>query len=404
VLNSELKMKDDFFKYQAQTTPHPLALEISHAKGSYIYDKEGNAHLDFVAGVSACSLGHCHPKIVKAIKQQTEKYMHVMVYGEYVQQPAVAYTKLLASLLPENLETTYLVNSGTEAIEGALKLARRFTGRTELISAHHAYHGNTMGSLSVTGYEERKRAFRPLIPDVSFIKFNLVSDLQKITKKTAAVILETIQGGAGFILPENNYLKQVRQRCNEMGALLILDEIQPGFGRTGKLFAFEHFNVTPDILVIGKGMASGLPVGAFIASHKMMATLQENPKLGHITTFGGNPVIAAASLATLKEITQSQLIAKTIAKEQLFRTLLVHPLITEIRGKGLMLALLLKTSEIVNYLVLAAAKKRLILFWLLFEPKAVRISPPLTISEQEIKEGCHQIIALLNQYQSSTVN
>ncbi|MFD2585719.1 aspartate aminotransferase family protein [Croceitalea marina] len=392
-------MKDDFFKYQAQTTPHPLALEIAHAKGSYIYDTEGNAHLDFVAGVSACCLGHCHPKVVQAIKSQTNKYMHVMVYGEYVQEPAVAYTKLLASHLPKNLETTYLVNSGTEAIEGALKLARRYTGRSELIAANNAYHGNTMGSLSVTGYEARKSAFRPLIPDVRFIQFNSLSDLEKITKKTAAVLLETIQGGAGFILPKNDYLKEVRRRCNEMGALLILDEIQPGFGRTGKLFAFEHFDITPDILVVGKGMASGLPVGAFIASHKMMATLQEHPKLGHITTFGGNPVIAAASLATLKEVTESQLITYTLEKEQLFRSLLVHPLIKEVRGKGLMLALLFEKVEIANYLVLEAAKKRLILFWLLFEPKAVRISPPLTISEEEIKIGCMQIVYLLNAYQ-----
>ncbi|WP_350290867.1 aspartate aminotransferase family protein [uncultured Croceitalea sp.] len=397
-------MKKDFFKYQAQTTPHPLALEVSHANGSYIYDTEGNAHLDFVAGVSACSLGHCNPKIVEAVRLQTEKYMHVMVYGEYVQEPAVTYSKLLAFHLPEKLETTYLVNSGTEAIEGALKLARRYTGRTELIAANNAYHGNTMGSLSVTGYEERKRAFRPLIPDVTFINFNSKSDLNRITKKTAAVILETIQGGAGFILPKDDYLKKVRKRCNEMGALLILDEIQPGFGRTGKLFAFEHFGIVPDILVIGKGMASGLPVGAFVASHKMMNTLQENPKLGHITTFGGNPVIAAASLATLKELTESQLITAVLKKEQRFRTLLVHPLIKEIRGKGLMLALLFKTPEIVNYLVLSAAKKRLILFWLLFEPKAVRISPPLTISDEEITKGCKQIVDLLNEYKSDTVN
>ncbi|GMN09374.1 aspartate aminotransferase family protein [Croceitalea sp. MTPC9] len=397
-------MKNDFFKYQAQTTPHPLALEISHAKGSYIYDVEGNAHLDFVAGVSACSLGHCHSKVVQAIKKQTDSYMHVMVYGEYVQEPAVSYTKLLASYLPENLETTYLVNSGTEAIEGSLKLARRFTGRSQLIAAKNAYHGNTMGSLSVTGYEERKRAFRPLIPDVKFIEFNDEADITKITEKTAAVILETIQGGAGFILPKSDYLKKIRNRCDEVGALLILDEIQPGFGRTGKLFAFEHFGISPDILVVGKGMASGLPVGAFIASQKIMASLQGNPKLGHITTFGGNPVIAAASLATLKEITGSQIIKDTLQKEKLFRSLLVHPLIKEIRGKGLMLALLFKTSEIVNYLVLSAAKKRLILFWLLFEPKAVRISPPLTISEEEIKKGCTQIIDLLNDYKSDTVN
>jgi len=391
-------LKEDFFKYQTQTTPHPLGLEVSHAKGSYIYDLNGGKHLDFVAGVSACSLGHCHPAVVSAVKEQAEKYMHVMVYGEYVQPPAVAYTKLLASLLPKGLETTYLVNSGTEAIEGAVKLARRYTGRTQLLAAQNAYHGNTMGSLSIMGFEERKSAFRPLIPDVSFIRFNNVADLDKITPKTAAVILETIQGGAGFILPENNYLEQVKKRCNEVGALLILDEIQPGFGRTGKLFAFEHYNCTPDILVIGKGMASGLPVGAFVASKKMMDTLQIGPKLGHITTFGGNPVIAAASLATLKEITEKQLIAETLLKEKLFRKLLAHPFITAIRGKGLMLALLFQNEEIAHYLVLTAAKKGLILFWLLFEPKAVRISPPLTISEEEIAEGCHQIISILEGY------
>ena len=397
-------MKDDFFKYQAQTTPHPLALEISHAKGSYIYDTKGNPHLDFIAGVSASILGHCHPKVVEAIQQQTEKYLHVMVYGEYVQEPAVAYTKLLASFLPDNLQTTYLVNSGTEAIEGVLKLARRYTGRTELIAAKNAYHGNTMGSLSVSGYEERKSTFRPLIPDVHFLQFNDENDIQKITQKTAAVILETIQGGAGFILPKNDYLLKIRKKCNEVGALFILDEIQPGFGRTGKLFAFEHYNIVPDILVVGKGMAGGLPVGAFVSSNKIMAALQENPKLGHITTFGGNAVIAAASLATLKEITESHLIKDTLDKEKLFRTLLVHPLITEVRGKGLMLALLFKKPEIANYLILTAAKKKLILFWLLFESRAVRISPPLTISKEEIEKGCSQIIEILDQYRAQTVN
>ncbi|MBO0322085.1 aspartate aminotransferase family protein [Muricauda sp. CAU 1633] len=396
--------KNDFFTYQAQTTPHPLGLEISHAKGSYIFDVEGNAHLDFVAGVSACGLGHGHPRVINAIKEQVDKYMHVMVYGEYVQQPAVEFTKLLASHLPEKLETTYLVNSGTEAMEGALKLARRYTGRSEIIAAEKAYHGNTMGSLSIMGFEERKSAFRPLIPDVRFISFNVETDLTKITEKTAAVVLETIQGGAGFILPKDGYLEKVRKRCDEVGALLILDEIQPGFGRTGKLFAFEHFNCIPDILVIGKGMASGLPVGAFVASQEMMATLQDSPKLGHITTFGGNPVIAAASLATLQEITESKLITETLEKEKLFRKLLVHPLIEEIRGKGLMLALMVKSKEIADFLILTAAKEGLILFWLLFEPKAVRISPPLTLSMKEIEKGCDQIIAILNRYKPATVN
>jgi len=397
-------MKTDFYKHQAQTTPHPLALEISHAKGSYIYDTQGNAHLDFVAGVSACSLGHCHPKVTQAIKDQLDQYAHVMVYGEYIQKPAVDYTKLLASHLPESLQTTYLVNSGTEAIEGALKLARRATGRTELIAANHAYHGNTMGSLSVMGFEERKAVFRPLIPDVRFITFNKEEDIQKITDKTAGVLLETIQGGAGFIEPENGYLSKIRKRCNEVGALLILDEIQPGFGRTGKLFAFEHYNCIPDILVIGKGMAGGLPAGAFVASQRLMQSLQDSPKLGHITTFGGHPVIAAASLATLKVITETSLMAQTLEKEALFRRYLKHKFIKEIRGKGLMLALIMDRSEMADFLVLTAAKQNLILFWLLFEPRAVRISPPLTISNEEIKVGCEQIISILNHYTSELVN
>ena len=389
-------MKKDYFKYQAQTSSHPLALEISHAKGSYIYDTQGKAHLDFVAGVSACSLGHCHPRVVTAIQEQAQKYMHVMVYGEYIQEPAVAYTKLLASLLPAPLETTYLVNSGTEAIEGALKLARRFTGRSQIIAAKHAYHGNTMGSLSIMGFEERKSAFRPLIPDVGFIQFNSEEDLLSITEKTAAVVLETIQGGAGFILPENGYLKKVRERCTAVGAMLILDEIQPGFGRTGKLFAFEHFDCIPDILVIGKGMAGGMPVGAFVASHNMMQSLIENPKLGHITTFGGNPVIAAACLATLQEITEGKLIQESLEKEVLFRNLLQHKLIKEIRGKGLMLALIMEKPEMANEVILKCAEKGLILFWLLFEPNAIRISPPLTINNQEISLGCALILEVLD--------
>ncbi|MGB5783189.1 MAG: aspartate aminotransferase family protein [Eudoraea sp.] len=390
-------MKKDFFTYQAQTSPHPLALEISHAKGSYIYDMQGNGHLDFVAGVSVCSLGHCHPKVVEAVIEQTRKYMHVMVYGEFIQQPAVVFSKYLASLLPGNLETTYLVNSGTEAIEGAIKLARRYTGRSKLIAAKNAYHGNTLGSLSLMNFEERKAPFRPLIPDISFLEFNSEEDLCKISKDTAAVILETIQGGAGFIMPKEGYLKKVKDRCAEMGALLILDEIQPGFGRTGNLFAFEHHQCVPDILVMGKGMASGLPVGGFTASHEIMNSLSNSPKLGHITTFGGNPVIAAAALATLKELTNSNLIPETLEKEKHFRSRLKHPYIKEIRGKGLMLSLIMKDEEIANKLILSCAKKNLILFWLLFEPKAVRISPPLTINTEEIDLGCDIILQTLNE-------
>ena len=322
-----------------------------------------------------------------------------MVYGEYVVAPAVALCKSLAQNLPDPLETTYLVNSGTEAMEGAIKLARRLTGRSELIAARNAYHGNTMGSLSLMDYESRKAPFRPLIPDVRHIEFNNLADLERITVKSAAVILETIQGGAGFIMPEGDYLQKVRERCNEVGALLILDEIQPGFGRTGELFAFSHFKCIPDVVVMGKGMASGMPVGAFSASREMMESLSDNPKLGHITTFGGNPVIAAAALATLEEITSGDLIPGTLEKEIQFRNRLQHPLIREIRGKGLMLALLLTDPEMANRLVLRCAEMGLILFWLLFEPTAVRISPPLTISSQEIDRGCDIILKVLDELQ-----
>ena len=390
-------MLSDFFKYQAQTTPHPLAMEISHAKGSYIYDTKGNKFLDFVAGVSACTLGHQNKRVNDAIKNQLDKYSHVMVYGEYAQSPATDLCKLLAENLPFPLTKTYLVNSGTEAIEGALKLARRVTGRSQLISCHNAYHGNTMGSMSVMGFEERKQIFRPLIPDVDFITFNNEADLEKITTKTAGILLETIQGGAGFIKPENNFLKKVRQRCDEVGAVMILDEIQPGFGRTGKLFGFQNYDVIPDVVVMGKGMGSGMPVGAFTASEKMMDLLSDNPKLGHITTFGGHPIIAAACLATLQELTESDLMQQVLEKEQLFRKLLVHPLITEIRGKGLMLAAMTKSPEITNEIILRCQDKGLILFWLLFEGCAIRITPPLTISNEEIKEGCGIILEVLTE-------
>ena len=390
-------MKKDFLHYQAQTTPHPLAMEISHAKGSYIYDTSGNKHLDFVAGVSACTLGHCHPRVVNAIKDQVDKYLHVMVYGEYIQEPAVALARLLAEHLPASLDTTYLVNSGTEAIEGSLKLARRATGRTEIFYAHNAYHGNTMGAMSVMGFEERKKAFGPLLPDCHPLTFNNENDLLKISENTAAVILETIQGGAGFIMPQNDYFKKLRQRCDETGTLLILDEIQPGFGRTGKLFAFEHYEIVPDILVMGKGMGGGLPIGAFTASHKVMALLQDNPKLGHITTFGGNPVIAAAALATLVELIESELIQETLEKEKIFRTILQHPLIKEIRGKGLMLAIMMESADLANQVILRCKDRGLILFWLLFEGRAIRITPPLTISQEEIKEGCQILLEVMNE-------
>lgn len=391
-------MKKDFLQYQAQTSPYPLLMEVSHAKGSYIYDNQGKAYLDFVAGVSACTLGHCHPKVVQAIQEQTEKYLHVMVYGEYIQSPAVALAKLLAENLPKPLDSTYLVNSGTEAVEGALKLAKRVTGRSQLIAAKKAYHGNTQGSMSVMGNEERKQAFRPLLPDVDFIEFNNEDDLHKITTKTAGVLLETIQGSAGFLPPQNGYLKKVKQRCEEVGALLILDEIQPGFGRTGTLFGFQQYEVVPDIIAMGKGMGGGMPVGAFTASYKHMQLLTNAPKLGHITTFGGHPVIAAACLATLQEILNTNLMQEALEKEQLFRDLLQHELITSVRGRGLMLAAMVKNADIANKVILTGMERGLILFWLMFEPNAIRITPPLTISTKEIKEGCSIILKVLDEY------
>ncbi|WP_282788050.1 aspartate aminotransferase family protein [Flavobacterium croceum] len=392
-------MFQDFLKYQAQTSPYPLGLEVSYAKGSYIYDTQNNKYLDFVAGVSACSLGHQHPRVNQAIIDQLNTYSHVMVYGEYAQHPAVAYCKLLVENLHESLNKVYLVNSGTEATEGALKLARRVTGRSQLISCNNAYHGNTMGSMSVMGFEERKQIFRPLIPDVDFITFNNEADLEKITTKTAGIILESIQGGAGFIEPQNDFLVKVKKRCEEVGALLIIDEIQPGFGRTGTLFGYENYNVVPDIVIIGKGMAGGMPVGGFIANEKYMDLLSHNPKLGHITTFGGHPVIAAACLATLQEIIEKDYAKQSLEKEKLFRSLLVHPLIKEIRGRGLMLAAMTESDTITNEVILRCHKKGLVLFWLLFEGKAIRITPPLTISNEEIKKGCQIMLETLNEVQ-----
>lgn len=390
-------LQDDFLNYQAKTTPHPLGIVVKKAKGSYITSESGKRYLDFVAGVSACSLGHCHPKVVSAIRKQSKKYLHVMVYGEFAQEPAVNLSKELIDLLPENHQSIYLTNSGTEAIEGALKLAKRATGRSELIGALNSYHGSTHGALSLLGSEHQKVGYRPLLPDTRFIQFNSLADLENITTKTAAVLLETIQGGAGFILPENDYLKKVKERCDAVGALLILDEIQPGFGRTGHFFGFEHFNVKPDIIVMGKGMGGGLPVGAFTASHELMKMLEDKPKLGHITTFGGNPLIAASCLATLRVIRDSKLMQEIPEKEALFRFELNHPKIKSIRGKGLMLAPILENAELANQVVLKCIDRGLLLFWLLWEKKALRISPPLTISKKEIKKGCAIIRSVLDE-------
>ena len=386
----------DFQKYQAQTTPYPLMIDIAKAKGSFITDKNGKRYLDFVAGVSACSVGHCNDEVIEAIEKQSRLYMHVMVYGEFITEPTLNLAKLLSENLPDNLNCTYFTNSGTEALEGAMKLARRFTGREKIIAAKNAYHGSTMGALTLMGLEDRKKPFEPLIPEVEFINYNSVKDIEKIDNKTSCVIIEVIQGSAGFILPEKDYLKKLKKKCNTVGALLILDEIQTGIGRTGKLFGFENFDCIPDVIVYGKGLGGGIPIGAFTSSKKIMDSLHKNPILGHITTFGGNPVITAAALQTLKIVLGSKLMTNTLKYEKFIRSKLKHDLIKEIRGLGLMLCLIMKNSEIADKLVLRAKEKGLILFWLLIEKRAVRITPPLTISRKELTKGCNIILNLLD--------
>ena len=388
--------KDIFKLHQAQTFPFPSCLEIESANGSYITDVNGKQYLDFVAGVSTCTLGHSNPIITNTVKEQLDKYTHVMVYGEYIQSPQYKLAELLAENLPKNLNCTYFTNSGAEAIEGAMKLAKRATGRSEIISCKNSYHGSTQGALSIMGNEEKKAKYRPLLPDCNQIIFNDENTLENITNKTAVVVIEPIQGATGFITPTNNFLQKVRKKCNETGTLLIFDEIQTCFGRLGNLFGFESYNVVPDILCIAKGMGGGMPIGAFIASWELMNLLTFQPKLGHITTFGGHPVNCAASLATLEVLLSANIISKMEAKEQLFRQQLQHSKIKEIRGKGLMLAIEFDNEELAKEVVEKSLDNGLILFYFLFIKTAVRITPPLTISEKEIIKGCEIIKEILN--------
>ena len=383
--------KDIFKLYQAQTFPFPSCLEIESAKGSYIYDVNGKAYLDFVAGVSANTLGHSNPIITNAVKEQLEKYTHVMVYGEYVQSPQYKLAQLLADNLPKSLSTTYFVNSGTEAIEGAMKLAKRTTGRSEIISCKDSYHGSTQGALSIMGNEDHKAKYRPLLPHCNQIIFNDENSLDSITEKTAAVVIELIQGGTGFIPITNDFLKKVRERCNETETLLIFDEIQICYGRLGTLFGFEKLKIIPDILCIAKGMGGGMPIGAFISSWELMNLLTFEPKLGHITTFGGHPVNCAASLACLQHLLTSNIMKEVDKKEELFREHLNHPKIKEIRGTGLILSVELDSEELTKKVVEKSLENGLILFYFLFTKTSFRITPPLTISEEEIIEGCEII-------------
>lgn len=383
--------KKIFKKHQAQTFPFPSCLEIESAKGSYIYDINGKAYLDFVAGVSSNTLGHSNPIITNAVKQQLDKYTHVMVYGEYVQSPQYKLAQLLADNLPESLSTTYFVNSGTEAIEGAMKLAKRVTGRAEIISCKDSYHGSTQGALSIMGNEDHKSKYRPLLPNCNTIIYNNKESIKNITEQTAAVVLEIVQGGTGFITITNDFLKKLREKCNKTGTLLIFDEIQTCYGRLGTLFGFEKYDVIPDILCIAKGMGGGMPIGAFISSWELMNLLTFKPKLGHITTFGGHPVNCSASLACLEHLLSSNIMNEVDKKEELFREHLNHPKIKEIRGTGLILAVELDSEELTKKVVEKSLKNGLILFYFLFTKTSFRITPPLTISQEEIIEGCEII-------------
>jgi len=387
-----------FLSHNAQTTDFPLLLEFERAEGVYMYDKQGKAYVDLISGIGVSNLGHSNPYVVNAIKEQLDKYMHLMVYGEYVQTPQVRFAEKLISLLPPNLQSVYFTNSGTEAVEGAIKLAKRFTGRREIIAFQNSYHGSTHGALSVMGNEEFKQAYRPLLPGVNFTRFNNPGDLEKINDQTACVIIETIQGEAGVRVPDIDYMQALRKRCNETGALLILDEIQAAFGRTGHLFAFEHFDIAPDILLLAKALGGGMPAGAFIASNTIMSTLKENPILGHITTFGGHPVCCAAGLAALEVLLNENLVSTVAKKAVLFRKALNHPAIKEIRGKGLMLAIEFESFELNKKIIDRCIEHGVITDWFLHCSNAMRIAPPLIITHDEIKNACEVILEAVEYY------
>ena len=378
-----------FLRHQAQTSEFPLLLEIERAEGLYMYTPEGRPILDLIAGIGVSNVGHRHPRVLQAIQGQLDKYLHLMVYGELVQAPPARLAHALAATLPPPLDTVYFTNSGTEAIEGALKLAKRHTGRTGLVSSYNAYHGSTHGALSITGSEGFKNSYRPLLPDVTHLRYNELSDLALITENTAAVVLETVQGEAGVRLPRPGYLPAVRARCTEVGALLILDEIQCGFGRTGTQWAFEQFGVVPDILVCAKGMGGGMPIGAFISSPEIMAGFQTNPILGHCTTFGGHPVSCAAALATLQVIQEENLLAGVAAKAAWLRAGLRHPAIREIRNCGLLMAVEFDSFDVLKPIIdHALAEEGILTDWFLFCDNSLRIAPPLTITEAELDAAC----------------
>ncbi|WP_342329243.1 aspartate aminotransferase family protein [Pedobacter sp. FW305-3-2-15-E-R2A2] len=387
-----LTQRQLFLQHNAQTTLEPLLLEFTKASGMYLYDTTGKKHLDLIAGIGVSNVGHCHPAVVNAVKEQVETYMHIMVYGEFVQSPQVNFAKALADVLPENLNCTYFVNSGAEAVEGAMKLAKRYTGRSEIISCHNSYHGSTQGALSLMGNEAFKQAYRPLLPDITFVNYASLPDLDQITDRTAAVFIETIQGEAGIRIADKAYFEALRSKCTATGTLLVLDEIQCGFGRTGKLFGFEHYGITPDILLLAKGIGGGMPIGAFISSTAIMMALATNPILGHLTTFGGHPVSCAAGLATLQTILNENIVDGVEEKGELFKKLLVHPAIKEVRGKGLMIAIEFENFEINKKIIDACIADGVISDWFLHCSNSMRVAPPLIITTEEIHEACEIIL------------
>jgi len=386
-----------FLNHNAQTTDFPLSLEITHAEGLFLFDQAGKKYLDLISGIGVSSIGHRHPKVIDAIKNQADRYLHLMVYGEYIQTPQTLLAAKLATLLPANLSSIYLVNSGSEAIEGAMKLTKRYTGRSEIIACKNSYHGSTHGALSIMGNETFKQAYRPLLPDIRFIDFGEIAEIEKISTKTAAVFIETIQGEAGIKIADKTYWKALRAKCTETGTLLVLDEIQCGIGRSGKFTAFEHYDIVPDILVLAKALGGGMPIGAFISSADIMNALKENPILGHITTFGGHPLNCAAALATLEVLESENLIESVIDKGNLFKTLLIHPKIIGVRGQGLMLAVQLKDFEFNKKVIDECIENGLIVDWFLHCDDSMRIAPPLTISTEEIQSACAIILAAIEK-------
>lgn len=386
-----------FLQHLAQTTDFPLMIEVEKAEGVYLFGPNGEKYMDLISGIGVSNVGHRHPKVLEAIHNQLDKYLHLMVYGEYIQSPQTLLAKALCDTLPDHLDNVYLVNSGSEAVEGAMKLAKRFTGKPNFISCVDAYHGSSHGSLSVGGNEVFKRAYRPLLPGISHIHYGSFSDLEKIDSDTAAVIIETIQGEAGIRVASKGYFQALRKRCDETGTLLILDEIQCGFGRTGKFWAFEHFEIVPDMVVCAKGMGGGMPIGAFIANKEVMGVFKNNPLLGHITTFGGHPVSSAASLATIQILLEENLIDQVEAKANLIKSLLVHPKIKSIRNKGLMMAVEFESFDVLKPIIDRAIELGVITDWFLFCDDSMRIAPPLIITEEEIHQACRVILKAIEE-------